>query len=318
MTTRRTLLAALGGGALATPGLASASAWQPSRAVQCIVGFAPGGGADLIARAICEAAGPRFTQPLIVNNRPGAGGAIAAQFAAGQPADGHTLFMAGGSETISLPAFRSLPYDPQRDFRAVMRLMRQRMFIVTRANGRFSTLADVVAEAKAKPGMVSYGSSGIGSIIHAGFLVLEREAGIEMLHSPYTGNAPALQAVMAGQIDLVGAHPEEFRGLAEAGLVRVLAVASAERAPQYPDAPTLTELGYDVLIENMKGWVVPAATPDAVVTALHDRFRQSMAGPVWQAFLQRAGDTDGYLSGPDFEAAMRRTLEAVRVVARAS
>jgi tripartite-type tricarboxylate transporter receptor subunit TctC len=318
MIERRRLIAAIGAGALAGPAIAqpARAAWQPSRPVQCIIGFAPGGGADQIARAICEDAGPLFTQPLVVTNRPGAGGSIAAQFVATQPPDGHTLFMAGGSETTSLPAFRDLPYDPKRSFRAVMRLMRQRLFIFTRTDGRFATLPDAIAAARARPGTVSYGTSGIGSIPHAAFLVLERQAQVEMLHSPYTGGAPSVQAVAARQIDLAAAHPEEFRGLADAGLIRVLAVASTERAPQYPDAPTLKELGYDAVIENMKGWVVPAGTPDEIVGALHDRFRQAMAGPAWRNFLERAGDTDGYLPGPEFQAAMDRLLDTVRVVAR--
>ncbi len=315
MLHRRTLLAALGAPALVSPALAQAG-WQPNRPIQCIIGFAPGGGADQIARAICEGAGSLFPQPLIVTNRPGAGGSIAAQFVAAQPPDGHTLFMAGGSESTSLPAFRELPYDPKRSFRAVMRLMRQRLFIFTRSDSRFRSLPEALAAAKEKPNSVSYGTSGIGSIPHAAFLVLEKQSRVEMIHSPYSGGAPSIQALVAGQIDLVGAHPEEFRGVADAGLIRVLAVASNERAPQYPDAPTLKELGFNTEIENMKGWVAPAGTPDAIITSLHDRFRQAMGTPVWRSFLERAGDTDGYLPGPEFQAAMDRLLETVRGVAR--
>jgi tripartite-type tricarboxylate transporter receptor subunit TctC len=314
MPGRRGLLGVLVAGTVARPALA----WEPSRPIQCIVGFAPGGGADQMARAVCEGAGPLFPQPLVVTNRPGAGGSIAAQFVATQPPDGHTLFMAGGSESTSLPAFRDLPYDPKRSFRAVMRLMRQRLFIFTHSNGRFATLTDALAAAREKPGSVSYGTSGIGSIPHAAFLVLERQAGVEMLHSPYAGGAPSVQAVAAGQIDLAGAHPEEFRGMFEAGMIRVLAVASTERAPQYPEAPTLQEFGYDAVIENMKGWVVPAGTPDEIVAVLHDRFRQGMFTPVWRTLLERAGDTDGYLTGPQFQAAMDGLLDTVRRVAQKS
>lgn len=322
---RRRILATLAGAVLARPAIAQqrtgadsvASDWQPTRPIQCIVGFAPGGGADQIARSICEGAAPLFPQPLVVVNRPGAGGTIAAQFAASQPPDGHTLLMAGGSESTSIPAFRDVPYDPKRSFRAVMRLMRQRLFIITKGDGRFRTIQEAIAAARAEPGSVSYGSSGVGSIPHSAFLVLERAAGVEMLHSPYTGGAPAVQAVAAGQIDLAGAHPEEFKGLADAGVVRVLAVASPERAPHYPDAPTLKELGYEeAVIENMKGWVVPAGTPDAIVASLHDRFRRAMTSAPWRAFLERTGDTDGYLPGPEFQAAMDQLLETVRTVAR--
>ncbi len=310
---RRVLLGAAAA-TLARPALA----WEPARPIQAIIGFAPGGGADQIARAICEAAGPLFPQPLVISNRPGAGGAIAAQYVAAQAGDGHTLFMGGGTESTSLPAFRDLPYDPKRDFRAVMRLMRQRLFFFTSAKGRFSTMREALAAAKAQPNAVSYGTSGIGSIPHAGFLVLERGQGLEMVHSPYTGGAPSVQAVVARQIDLAAAHPEEFRGMADAGEIRVLAVASEERAPNYPDAPTLKELGFDVVIENMKGWVVPAATPDDAVKTLHDRFRQAMQTPTWQRFLTHAGDTDGYLPGPQFQAAMDALLTTVRRVAQKS
>lgn len=314
MIRRRELMVASAGLALARPALA----WEPTRPIQCIIGFAPGGGADQIARAVCEGAGPLFPQPLVVTNRPGAGGTIAAQFVTTQAPDGHTLFMAGGSETTSIRAFRRLPYDPKRDFRAVMRLMRQRLFIFTHAESRFRTLRDAIDASKARPGSVSYGTSGIGSIPHAAFLVLEQRAGVEMLHSPYTGGAPSVQAVVARQIDLAAAHPEEFRGVADAGLIRVLAVASPERAPNYPDAPTLRELGFDAVIENMKGWVVPAGTPDEVVRSLHDRFRRGMETTAWRNFLERAGDTDGYLPGPQFQAAMDALLDTIRQVARQS
>jgi tripartite-type tricarboxylate transporter receptor subunit TctC len=128
---------------------------------------------------------------------------------------------------------------------------------------------------------------------------------------PFTGGAPGLQAVAAGQVDLMVASPEEFRGLTDGGLLRVLACCSAERAAGYPEVPTLKELGWDMALENMKGWVVPANTPDAAVAYLHDRFRAAMARPSWQAFVERAGETDGYLDGPAFQAAMAAVLDAI-------
>ncbi|MDB5375009.1 MAG: tripartite tricarboxylate transporter substrate binding protein [Belnapia sp.] len=286
-------------------------AWQPSHPVQCIIGFAPGGGADLIARAIIEAAQPLIPQPLVVVNRPGAGGTIAAQQVAALGAEGHTLLMGGGSESTSIPAYRTLPYDPKTSFRAVLRLMRQRMFILAKADSRWRSMAEVIAAAKVKPQAVSHGSSGIGSIYHSVFVVLEKRAGVEFLHVPYTGGAPGLQAVAAGQVDLMVASPEEFKGLADGGLLKVLACCSADRAESYPAVPTLTELGWAVEIENMKGWVMPAATPAPAIGYFHDRFRAAMARPGWQAFLERAGDTDGYLDGPGFQRAMDAVLDAI-------
>ncbi|MBX6742107.1 MAG: tripartite tricarboxylate transporter substrate binding protein [Acetobacteraceae bacterium] len=310
MMRRRHVLAAIAGG-LAAPAARAQQGWQPTRPIQCIIGFAPGGGADLIARAIIEASQPLFPQPLVVVNKPGAAGTIAAQQVAGMPGDGHVLLMGGGSESTSIPAFRQLPYDPRNSFRAVLRLMRQRMFILAKADGRFRDMREVIAAAREKPGSISHGSSGIGSIYHAVFVVLEKRAGVEFLHVPFTGGAPGLQAVAAGQTDLMVASPEEFRGLTDGGLLRVLACCSADRAPAFPDVPTLKELGWDMELENMKGWVVPASTPDEAVRYLHDRFRQGMQTPSWKAFLERAGDTDGYLDGPAFQRAMDNVLDTV-------
>jgi tripartite-type tricarboxylate transporter receptor subunit TctC len=307
MPGRRSLLAGLA----AAPFAAQAQSWVPTRPIQCIIGFAPGGGADLIARAIIEAAQPLVPQPLVVVNRPGAGGTIAAQQVAAMPGDGHVLLMGGGSESTSIPAFRALPYDARGSFRAVIRLMRQRMFVLARADGPYRTMREAIAAARVKPQAVSHGSSGIGSIYHAVFVVLEKRAGVEFLHVPFTGGAPGLQAVASGQVDLMVASPEEFRGLLDGGLLRVLACCSADRAPGFPEVPTLQELGWDMALENMKGWVVPAGTPDAAVGWLHDRFRAAMARPGWQAFLERAGETDGYLDGPGFQAAMDAVLDAV-------
>ncbi|WP_187830174.1 Bug family tripartite tricarboxylate transporter substrate binding protein [Siccirubricoccus phaeus] len=313
MPQRRAVLAGLA----ALPAMpARAQGWEPTRPIQCIIGFAPGGGADLIARAIVEAAQPLFPQPLVVANRPGAGGTIAAQYVAGLPGDGHTLLMGGGSESTSIPAYRALPYDARTSFRAVMRLLRQRMFILARADGPYRTMQEALLAARAKPQAVSHGSSGIGSIYHAVFAVLEKRAGVEFLHVPFAGGAPGLQAVAAGQVDLMVASPEEFRGLTDGGLLRVLACCSAERAPSFPEVPTLVELGLEMALENMKGWVVPTGTPDAAVRYLHDRFRAAMAKPSWQAFVERAGEGDGYLDGPGFQKAMDQVLDAVTAATR--
>ncbi|MBR0652490.1 tripartite tricarboxylate transporter substrate binding protein [Roseomonas terrae] len=314
MTARRTLIAATAG-LLAAPRLARA-AWEPSRPIQLIVGFAPGGGADLAARAIAESASRFFPTPLVVLNRPGAGGAIAAQQVAGMAPDGLNMVVNGGSESISLPAFREVPYDPKRSFRAIIRLTRQPLLIVAKTGGRYGDIASVVEAAKRAPGTIPHASSGIGSIYHAVFVLLSQKAGIELLNVPFTGGAPSLQALMAGTVELAVLAPEEMAGLAQAGQVKALAVASAERIPSHPDAPTLRELGYDVVIENMKGLSTPAGLPDEIAASLHDRFRQGMQGGAWKTFLDRTGAMDGYLDGPGFQAAMDSVLDALRASVR--
>jgi tripartite-type tricarboxylate transporter receptor subunit TctC len=311
MFKRRALLA--GTAALATK---PALAWEPARPIQLIVGFAPGGGADLCARAIAEAAARLFPTPIIVVNRPGAGGAIAAQQVAGMAPDGLNLLVGGGSESISLPAFRDVPYDPKHSFRAIIRLTRQPMLIVARRGGRYTDLRTAVEAARRAPGTIPHASSGQGSIYHAAFVLLQQASGVEFLHVPFTGGAPSLQALLAGTVELAVLAPEEMAGLAQAGEVRPLAVCSAERLAAFREVPTLRELGWDVVIENMKGLNAPAGLPDEIAATLHDRFRRARELPAWQNFLERTGAMDGYLDGPAYQAAMDSVLDALRGAVR--
>jgi tripartite-type tricarboxylate transporter receptor subunit TctC len=312
MQGRRRILAGAAALTVASPWCGARAAWEPTRPIQFIVGFAPGGGADLAARAIAEATSPFFPTPIIVINRPGAGGAIAAQFVAGLPADGLNLLVGGGSESTSLPAFRNLPYDPKRSFRSVIRLTRQPLLIVAARNSRFRDLQAVVEAARQSPGTVSHASSGQGSIYHAVFVLLSKAAGIEMLHAPFTGGGPSLQALLSNTVELAVLAPEEMAGVVASGDVRPLGVASAERLPGFPDVPTLRELGWNVEVENMKGLCAPAGLPDEAYSVLHDRFRRGMQTPVWRNFLERTGAMDGYLDGPGFQAVTDGVIDALR------
>ena len=299
--------------ALATPRLAAAQAWQPTRPIQLIAGFAPGGGSDIIARTIAEACTPLFPVPLVVVNRPGAGGALAAEQVARLTPDGTTLLLGGGSESTSLPAHRDLPYDPKRGFTAVIRLTRNAHFICARGRGgRFSSMPQVVAAAKAEPGRITHGSSGVGTLSHSIFILMERAAGIEMLHVPYNGGGPQQQALVAGQIDLAVQASDELGGLVASGDLLPLAVASAARHPGYPNVPTLRELGMDVAADNMKGWLGPPGMPPEMVAYFHDRFRQGMSTPTWLRFAERTGDGDGYANGAAFQRDMDTLLDQIR------
>lgn len=311
MPGRRTILSGAAGlAALAAP--RRAAAWEPARPIQIIVGFPPGGGTDLTGRAIAEGAARLFPTPLVIMNRPGAGGAIAAQHVAGLPPDGLNLLVNGGSESISLPVFRDLPYDPKRSFRAIIRLTRQPLLIIGKRGGRYSDLRAVADAARRAPGTIPHASSGIGSTYHAVFVLWSRAAGIELLHAPFTGGAPSIQALLAGTVELAVVAPEEIAGLAQSGDVVPLAVASAERIQGFAQVPTLRELGWNVVIENMKGLCAPAGLPDEIYAVLHDRFRQGMRSPAWATFLERTGAFDGYLDGPGFQAAMDGVLDALR------
>ncbi|MGX9961765.1 Bug family tripartite tricarboxylate transporter substrate binding protein [Roseomonas sp. F4] len=293
------------------------SGWQPTRPIQLIVGFAPGGGSDIIARSIAEAAAPLFPQPLVVVNRPGAGGAIAAEAVSRAAPDGHTLLIAGGSESTSLPAHRDLPYDPKRSFTSVIRLTRNAHFICARGRGgRFTTMQQAIEAAKVRPEALTHGSSGVGTLSHSIFIMLGRATGTELLHVPYAGGGPQQQAVLAGQVDLVVQASDELRGLAASGDILPLACASAQRMPAYPQVPTLRELGVDLVADNMKGWVGPAGMTPEMVTYLHDRFRQAMTAPGWLRFMEQTGEADGYANGVDFQRDMDTLLDNIRAAMR--
>lgn len=308
---RRALLA--GSAALFLPAIARAQNWQPSRPVQLIAGFAPGGGSDVIARTIAQAAAEFSPQPLVVVNRPGAGGALGAEFVSRAAPDGHTLLLAGGSESTSIPAHRDLPYDPQKSFRAVIRLTRHPHFICVRGKGgKFSDMRQVLAAAREAPGKLTHGSAGAGSLSHSLFILLERRANLQFLHVPYTGGGPVAQALLTGEIDMGVQASDELGGLVTSGDIKPIAVASAERAPSQPEVPTLRELGFDVVADNQKGWVGPAGMSDALVSYWHGTFRRAIDTPVWKAFLTRLGEQSGYADGPAFQAAMDKLLTDIR------
>ncbi|MBP0445535.1 tripartite tricarboxylate transporter substrate binding protein [Roseomonas sp. SSH11] len=318
--TRRAMLGATGA-ALAAPAYAQQiGRWQPTRPIQLIVGFAPGGGSDIIARTIAEACAPLVPVPMVVVNRPGAGGALAAEQVARAAPDGHTLVIHGGSESTSIPAHREVPYDPKTSFRAVIRLTRNGHILSCKGGDqpRYANLAAAIAAAKADPGSIAHGSAGVGSLSHSIFILLERAANVELLHVPYTGGGPALQALLAGQTQLNVNATDELGDQVNSGALKALAIASEQRAPAYKDVPTLRELGYDIVADNMKGWVGPAGMTDEMVTYLHDRFRQGMQTPTWARFMERVGEADGYADGPTFQRAMDTLLDQIRAALKRS
>lgn len=285
------------------------AAWEPKRPIQIVVGFAPGGGTDQTARLIASAAQEFFPVPLVVVNRPGASGTLAAEIVANADPDGHTLLVAGGSESTSVPNHMKTNYKLSQ-FRGVVRVNREHMVIVTKQGSGLDSIEALVKKAKANPGSLSYGSSGPAGILHSAFLVFEKEAGIQMKHVPYKGGAPALAAVLGGHIDMTIITPGDAQAQVAAGKVHALATTS-DRADQIPDVPSLTDLGYKVNLENMKGLVAPAETPDEVVAYLHERFKQAMESDTFKTLAGKAKIQAAYLSGEDFEAAMKDMSDAV-------
>ena len=284
---------------------ASAQAWEPKKPIKIIVGFSPGGGTDIVARTIVASAQEFFPVPLVVVNRPGAGGTLAAEFVSKAKPDGYTLLVAGGSESTSVPNHRKVNYNIA-EFVGIVRLIRSRIFYGVLSNSSIKSIDDLIKEAKANPGKITYSSSGQGSILHSSMLLFANKAGIDLRHVPYKGGAPAMAAMLGGHVDvaMIGG-PEEAQAHLAAGKIRLLATPSNSRFPGLPDVPTLLELGHDVYVDNMKGLVAPKGTPDDVAKYLHDTFKKGLDSKVWEKMAAKLKLESGYLSGDDFKGAMK-------------
>jgi len=276
-----------------------------------IVGYPPGGGTDMIARAVADAAPKHVGQPLVVVNKAGATGTIAAQSVAAAKPDGYMLLVAGGSETISVPHFKKLPYDTINDFVPVIRLMIERVGFYVKTDSPWKTMKEFMADVKLNPDKYTYATSGIGGLHHATVLVLEKRTGVVLRHVPHKGGAETLAAVAGGHVNVAMASPNEAYALVQGGRIRPLANASLVRSPVEPNTPTLRELGYDVYIENQKGFVFPKNTPKAVVQILHDRVRKVFDDPQFKSSAEKLQVELAYLNGEDFQKSMKAMYDQV-------
>lgn len=284
----------------ATAAPAWAQEWVPTQPITILVGFAPGGSADQIARQLSFAAKGIIPVPVIVMNRAGAAGAIAAQSTADAKPDGYTLFVGGGSETTSVGHFKTLGYDPRKSFAAIIKVSRAPSILAVRADSKFADMKALLAEAKTGADKVSFASTGEGGIFHATGLVLQKQAGVKLLHVPYKGAADSMNALLGGQVDSAFGAYEEMKGMIDAGRVRPLALFSRSRLPGLPNVPTMTELGIPIVLDNMKGLMGPAAMPANVQQYLHDAFHRAMQTAAWKGYVAKSGLTEDYADGPAF------------------
>ena len=261
--------AALAGSAITTRASAQAAAW-PSRPVKLIIPYAPGGASDIIGRPWAEVLSQSFGQQFIVENRGGATGMIGTEAVAKATPDGYTLLLTPSATMSILPLLRQTPYDPQKSFVPVARVGDTiNGFVIHPATG-LSTMKDTVDYAKKNPGKLIFGSAGLGGIQHLRIEMLKYRAGIDILHVPYRGAADALNDLLAGQIQMMN----EINVLphVKAGKLNLLAISSPDRSPEFPDTPTLTEVGYPN--SDLPSWYAvwaPTGTPADIVDKLHTR-----------------------------------------------
>jgi len=304
MLDRRGFIALTAGAMLAPPALAQQG--YPSRTITLVVPFPAGGPADLVARVVKDDMEKRLGQPIVIDNRAGAGGTIgAAAVALAQP-DGHMLGMIStGSMTILPHLMTNLKYDPLRDLAPVGLAVTTPQILVVSPDLKVGTVAELVARAKAKPGELIYGSAGVGSSLHMAGELFRLRAGIEVTHLPYRGAAPALADLLGGRIHFMLADAPAFLSQIQGGALKALAVTSRQRLAVQPEVPTLTEAGLDVLSETWYGLLAPKATPEPILDRLHETLRNALSVPAARKTLEDQGALIATMDRAEFEAYIR-------------
>ena len=261
------------------PGMAQAQAY-PNRPLKIVVPYAAGGAVDIVARIVGQALAEQFKQPVIIDNRPGASANIGMEAVAKAPPDGYTLLMASNGLTTNMALFPDLSFDGRRDFAPVARIGYAPLVIVVPAASSAKSLPDLIAMAKAKPGDLTYGSAGNGSSGHLAGEMLKSSAGIDVLHVPYKGGAPAVTDLLGERLSFMPINPLEVMPHVQAGKLRVLAVGSDKRFLLLPDVPTAIEAGVPGFEATVWwGLVAPARTPGDIVAKLNAETNRTLHDP---------------------------------------
>lgn len=276
----------------------------PSRPLRLVVGFAPGGAADFVARTLQEPMSRDLGQPVVIDNRPGAGSSIAAEHVAKSASDGYTFLIASPSSILVNPLLSKSPFQPQKDLVPVAKVSTSPLVIAVSPKAGVSTLRELIDLAKRNPGKLNYASSGNGAAPHLAAVLFERLAGVQMVHVPYKGGAPAVQSVLAGDTQLSFATPPSVLPLVQAGRLRALAITSRNRSALVPDVPGMAEAGLpDYEISFWYGFFVPAGTPQDAVRRLALAASRALQAPeTARAFAREGTETSSSASPEDFAA----------------
>lgn len=283
---------ALCAAALLGLGTATATLAQtyPSKPVKLLVGFAPGGAMDIVARTIGQKMAQGLGQPVVIENKPGAASNIAIHQLIDSPPDGYTIMLVANGLAANPLLYTQQPFDPNKDVTPISLVARLPVVIAANPKSEVTSIAKLVEISKSKPGSLSYGSPGNGSTPHLAVELFARGAGIQLTHVPYKGGKPAINDVLGGQLPLVAVNAVEVQPLWEAGKLRVLAALSAQRVATMPSVPTIAESGYPGFEANV--WhaaIAPRGTPPAVVDKLNAEIHKALADPEVKARLASLG-----------------------------
>ena len=302
--TKRTLMRATAGALLllAAP-LSMAQAW-PTRPIRLVVPFPPGGLIDNMARLVGSRLSQELGQPVVIDNKPGAGGNVGAAEVARAPADGYTLLMASPALTISPAIYKNLPYQPSQLAPVALLGRVPNVLLVNPASG-IGKVQDLVGRAKAKPGQLNYASNGNGTSLHLSAELFKSRSETFITHVPYRGSAAAITALLSGEVDMMFDNLPSAIGQIQAGKLRALAVTTAQRSTALPDVPTLAEAGMEGF--NVSAWfgvAAPAGLPAPVATRLADALQKVVQQPEVAAAMQRQGADPTFMDAASAAAAL--------------
>ena len=316
---KKTFAATLAALTLLLPFGSAQAQGYPNRPIHFVVPFTAGSGTDVIARTLGDVMGRSMGQTIIVDNRPGAGGTIAAAQVAKADADGYTVLIHSSGHALNPSLYLSLPYDTLKDLTGVTPLAAlPNVLVVSPARG-WKSVADVIAAAKAKPGQLNYASAGIGSATHLNAEKFKLQAGIDAVHIPFKGTPEALNDIIAGRVDWFFAPLSSALPLIQSGKLQALAVSTATRSPALPQVPTTLEAGvpgseYTFWV----GMIVASATPPAVVQRLHDEVLKALATPDVKARYAQLGAEPLPMTPEAFNVYIKAEMESAARIARAA
>ncbi|MEJ5990125.1 tripartite tricarboxylate transporter substrate binding protein [Ramlibacter sp. PS3R-8] len=317
---RRLLSAALGGLVLCAAGPALAQSDYPRQPIRMIVGFAPGGISDVLARAIAAKLSTQVGQSVIVENRPGAGTTIAGDAVAKAPPDGYTIWLQDvTTHAINATLYPKLPYDTLRDFTPIALVASTPLMLVVHPSSPARNVRDLAAQSKAEPGKMAYGSSGNGTIIHLASEMLKASQGIDAAHIPYKGSSPATTAILANEVSFVFSTMPPAVSNVKAGKLRALAVTTPRRVAAAPDVPTMGEAGvpnFDVVLYS--GILGPKGMDPAIVRKLNAEFARVLQGEDMKKVYENLGADPISVSPEVFADMMGKDVARYAPVVKAS
>lgn len=317
---RRILLGCLAW-ATVLSGIAAAAeaSGYPAKPVRMIIGFAPGGGTDIVGRIVALKLSEQWPYPVVVDNRPGAGSTIGTDIAARATPDGHTIQTVSMSHALNVSLYRKLPYDPVKDFAHVILLARAPNVLVAHPSVPARSVKELIEYAKSRPGKLNFSSSGTGGVSHLSGELFRLAAGIEIVHVPYKGAGPAMTALLSGEVQLMMATAPVALSQIKAGRVRAIAISSRKRSPLAPDLPTIAESGFPGFeTDTWYGLIAPARTPRAIIARLNSDLGRVLKMSDVQSQLAQQGAEPAGGSPEEFLAFVKSEIEKWSQVIKAA